>query len=181
MADSVSGQSSFSAFISQPFVQTFTVFYMIFQSVLSWFFAPSPPPSGLMAENLPKKRVAVIGSGVTGVSSAAHCVGHGFDVQLFEKRSKEKGLGGIWSVSLFFGNSIERLLTAKSESIRRQLSRSIVSCIDSIRPCIMTLLILPKARFGVKSSGYGSDTICRTALRSKLLSTLSSKTEPANG
>ena len=73
---------------------------MIFQNFIHWFFAPGPPPSGRIIDNVPKKRVAIIGTGLTGVSSAAHCVGHGFDVQLFEKRSKEKGLGGIWSVSL---------------------------------------------------------------------------------
>jgi monoamine oxidase len=71
---------------------------MLFQAVINWFFAPVPPPPKSMADGLPKKRVAIIGAGLTGVSSAAHCVGHGFDVQIFESRSKEKGLGGIWSV-----------------------------------------------------------------------------------
>jgi hypothetical protein len=97
-----SSQSSLSTFVRQPFLQTFTFFYVIFQNIINWIFAPGPPPSGPIANNLPKKRVAIIGTGLTGVSSAAHCVGHGFDVQLFEKRSKEKGLGGIWSVSLLW-------------------------------------------------------------------------------
>ena len=34
----------------------------------------------------------------TGVSAASHCVGHGFDVTIFEA-GDEKNLGGIWSVS----------------------------------------------------------------------------------
>ncbi|KAL4808066.1 hypothetical protein BDV18DRAFT_134186 [Aspergillus unguis] len=97
MPASSSGSSSLSDIITEPFLKTFSFFYMIFQSIISWIFAPGPPPSGPIANSLPKKRVAIIGAGLTGVSSAAHCVGHGFDVQLFEKRTKEKGLGGIWS------------------------------------------------------------------------------------
>ncbi|KAL2869669.1 uncharacterized protein BJX67DRAFT_319374 [Aspergillus lucknowensis] len=90
-------QPSLAAFIRHPFLQTFTIFYVLFQNIINWIFAPGPPPTGPIVNNLPKKRVAVIGTGLTGVSSAAHCVGHGFDVQLFEARPKDKGLGGIWS------------------------------------------------------------------------------------
>ncbi|KAL2810016.1 hypothetical protein BJX63DRAFT_423381 [Aspergillus granulosus] len=96
MPDS-SPRSIIPAFIRHPFLQTFTVFYVLFQRIITWVFAPGPPPSGPIVNNLPKKKVAVIGTGLTGVSSAAHCIGHGFDVQLFEARSKDKGLGGIWS------------------------------------------------------------------------------------
>ena len=56
---------------------------------------PAPPPP---SRKLHRPRVAVIGARLTGVSSAAHCAGHGFDVKIFEARSKEKGLGGIWSI-----------------------------------------------------------------------------------
>jgi hypothetical protein len=94
-----SNESAIMAIIRHPFVETFTWFYMTLQAVLTWIFAPIPPPPTAQNENIPRKRVAVIGAGVTGVSSAAHCVGHGFDVQLFESRTKEQGLGGIWSVS----------------------------------------------------------------------------------
>ncbi|CAG8928177.1 unnamed protein product [Penicillium salamii] len=90
-------ESSIPAIIRHPFVVTFTWFYIALQAVLTWVFAPVPPPPTTGNEDLPRKRVAVIGAGITGVSSAAHCVGHGFDVQLFESRNKEKGLGGIWS------------------------------------------------------------------------------------
>lgn len=92
------GQWSLSALIKYPFLEIFSFAYVVFQTVLNWVFAPVPPPPTSPATSLPKKRIAVIGAGLTGVSSAAHCVGHGFDVQLFESRSKEKGLGGIWSV-----------------------------------------------------------------------------------
>ena len=93
-------QSSIPAVIRHPLVWTFTWIYMIFQAVLTRIFSPvPPPPTAQESKDLPRKRVAVIGAGLTGVSSAAHCVGHGFDVQIFESRPKEKGLGGIWSVS----------------------------------------------------------------------------------
>jgi NADPH-dependent 2,4-dienoyl-CoA reductase/sulfur reductase-like enzyme len=92
-------QSSILALIRHPFVQTFTWLYLILQAVLRYVFSPAPPPPTATKSNLPRKRVAVIGAGLTGVSSAAHCVGHGFDVQIFESRPKDRGLGGIWSVS----------------------------------------------------------------------------------
>ncbi|PTU18010.1 hypothetical protein P175DRAFT_0534907 [Aspergillus ochraceoroseus IBT 24754] len=90
-------KSSFSDLVRHPFVQTFSFFYLIFQHFINWILAPGPPPPSAIADDTPKKRVAVIGAGLTGVSSAAHCVGHGFDVQVFEARPKDKGLGGIWS------------------------------------------------------------------------------------
>lgn len=89
--------SALSAFIRHPFVETFTWLYMTMQAVLVYIFSPIPPPPTAQNPNLPRKKVAVIGAGLTGVSSAAHCVGNGFDVQLFESRPKEQGLGGIWS------------------------------------------------------------------------------------
>ena len=92
------GHWSLSAIIKYPILEIFSFAYVVLQTVLIRIFAPIPPPPNSVVTNLPKKRVAVIGAGLTGVSSAAHCVGHGFDVQLFEARSKEKGLGGIWSV-----------------------------------------------------------------------------------
>ena len=92
------GQSSLRALVTSPILNFFSFLYVLVQGVINWVFAPVPPPPTSAAAGLPKKRVAVIGAGLTGVSSAAHCVGHGFDVQVFEARSQEKGLGGIWSV-----------------------------------------------------------------------------------
>jgi hypothetical protein len=74
-----------------------TFLYLAIQRILDFVFSPAPPPP---SEKLRRPRIAVIGAGLTGVSSAAHCVGHGFDVKIFESRPKDKGLGGIWSVSL---------------------------------------------------------------------------------
>lgn len=100
-------QPSIAAVIRHPFVWTFTWVYMIFQAIITHIFSPvPPPPTKDTAKDLPRKRIAIIGAGLTGVSSAAHCVGHGFDVQIFESRPKEKGLGGIWSVSVPRSSSI---------------------------------------------------------------------------
>ena len=67
-------------------------------SLLQWFldrlFSPIPPPPNA---NLSRPRIAVIGAGITGVSAASHCVGHGFDVTIFEA-GDEENVGGIWSV-----------------------------------------------------------------------------------
>lgn len=54
-------------------------------------------PAQLDSPLLERPRIAIIGAGVTGVTAAAHCVGHGVDVQIFEAASRE-GLGGVWSV-----------------------------------------------------------------------------------
>src|SRR5436309_368882 len=65
----------------------------IIQFILDKIFSPNPPPPNA---TLRRPRIAVIGAGLTGVSSAAHCVGHGFDVVIFEAGGKHN-LGGIWS------------------------------------------------------------------------------------
>lgn len=74
--------------------------YSLLQWLLDLIFAPNPPPPNA---HLSRPRIAIVGAGLTGVSSAAHCVGHGFDVTLFEA-GDEKNLGGIWSVSSILRN-----------------------------------------------------------------------------
>ena len=108
-------QSGLLDFIKNPILQIFTFGYMVMQAVINWIFAPSPPPPASMVNGLPKKRVAIIGAGLTGVSSAAHCVGHGFDVQLFESRPKDEGLGGIWSV-----REIYSVMTSFADRVLRE-------------------------------------------------------------
>lgn len=68
--------------------------YRLIQIVISICFAPQPPSSNLKQK--PLGHVAIIGAGVTGVSSAAHLIGHGFEVTIFERGPPEE-LGGIWS------------------------------------------------------------------------------------
>ncbi|OKL58045.1 hypothetical protein UA08_06811 [Talaromyces atroroseus] len=69
------------------------LFYQIVQTLLIQLFSPNPPEP---TQRLPGPRVAVIGTGITGVSSAAHCLGHGYEVKLFEAGDRQH-LGGIWS------------------------------------------------------------------------------------
>jgi hypothetical protein len=74
--------------------------YLLLQLILDLIFSPSSPPPGAKGGKIQRQRIAVIGAGLTGVSSAAHYVDHGFDVKILEARSKEHGLSGIWSVCL---------------------------------------------------------------------------------
>ena len=68
--------------------------YQLMQWMLDKLLSPNPPrPNAILT----RPRIAIIGAGLTGVAAAAHCVGHGFDVCLFEA-GDEKNLGGIWSV-----------------------------------------------------------------------------------
>jgi heterodisulfide reductase subunit A-like polyferredoxin len=72
--------------------------YQVIQVFIAYVFAPNPRQPRQKSHG---PRIAIIGAGITGVSSAAHCVGHGFDVTLFEANGREH-LGGIWSVSKRF-------------------------------------------------------------------------------
>ena len=72
--------------------------YQILQWILDKIFSPTPPPPH---PHLRRPKIAIIGAGLTGVSAASHCVGHGFDVTIFEAEGREK-LGGIWSVYQIF-------------------------------------------------------------------------------
>ncbi|KAF2083251.1 FAD/NAD(P)-binding domain-containing protein [Saccharata proteae CBS 121410] len=67
--------------------------YQIIQWVLDKILSPTPPPPNA---NLSRPKIAIIGAGLTGVSAASHCVGHGFDCTIFEAGGR-KALGGIWS------------------------------------------------------------------------------------
>ncbi|KAF3482604.1 flavin-containing monooxygenase [Arthroderma uncinatum] len=79
------------------YTQCFVILYGLVQDILVYVFATNAPPPSSRNKRLRRPRIAIVGSGLTGVSAAAHCVGHGFDVKIFEARSKDKGLGGIWS------------------------------------------------------------------------------------
>jgi NADPH-dependent glutamate synthase beta subunit-like oxidoreductase len=69
--------------------------YQLIQLAISLLFSPYPPPP---RKNVDGPRIAIIGAGITGVSSAAHCIGHGAQPVIFEAGPREH-LGGIWSVS----------------------------------------------------------------------------------
>ena len=74
--------------------------FQIWQLVVSKITAPVPPAKG---QRLRRPRIAIIGAGLTGVAAASHCVGHGFDVTIFEAGPR-KNLGGIWAVSRIHDN-----------------------------------------------------------------------------
>ncbi|KAI0759240.1 FAD/NAD-P-binding domain-containing protein [Trametes elegans] len=71
----------------------FNLIYVLVQHIIIWLFKPPPPPGPEYPKN-PKGRVAVIGAGLTGVSSAAHAIAHGFDVVIYEQGDT---VGGIWA------------------------------------------------------------------------------------
>ncbi|KAI1185541.1 hypothetical protein F5B17DRAFT_28402 [Nemania serpens] len=83
----------FQTRLHNPFFHPILFAYQIFQWLTGIVFAPTPPTP---SSHLGRPKIAVIGAGITGVSAAAHCIGHGFDVVLFEAGTK-KNLGGIWS------------------------------------------------------------------------------------
>ncbi|KAF2161306.1 hypothetical protein M409DRAFT_69901 [Zasmidium cellare ATCC 36951] len=67
--------------------------FQLIQTLLDYILSPAPPKPNA---ELGRPKIAIVGAGLTGVSSASHCVGHGFDVTIFEAGSR-KNLGGIWS------------------------------------------------------------------------------------
>lgn len=81
--------------MENAFLHPFIFLYQIGEWLIDKLLSPSPPSP---QAHLRRPKIAVVGAGLTGVSSAAHCIGHGFDVQIFEAGPREN-LGGIWSVS----------------------------------------------------------------------------------
>lgn len=74
------------SYVQQLFNGPFVFIYALIQRFFDCFLSPTPPPPGA---TLSRPKIAIIGAGLTGVSSAAHCVGHGFDVSLFEAGSRD--------------------------------------------------------------------------------------------
>lgn len=81
-----------------PLFHPFIFLYQILQWLTDKLLSPKPPGQNTR-QGRPK--IAVIGAGITGVTAAAHCIGHGFEVVIFEAGSKDQ-VGGIWSVSYSF-------------------------------------------------------------------------------
>lgn len=83
--------------MSNLLLHPFAFIYEVIQWLLDLILSPAAPKPGAQ---LGRPKIAIIGAGLTGVSAASHCVGHGFDVHIFEAGPREQ-LGGIWSVSSF--------------------------------------------------------------------------------
>lgn len=79
-----------------PFLHPLLFLYQLLQWIIDKALSPNAPRHN---DELTRPKIAIIGAGLTGVSAAAHCVGHGFDVTIFEAGSRDR-LGGIWSVSV---------------------------------------------------------------------------------
>ncbi|KAK3952431.1 hypothetical protein QBC32DRAFT_341327 [Pseudoneurospora amorphoporcata] len=79
--------------VQNPILHPLLFIFQVIQFVLDKLLSPTPPSP---KARLGRPRIAVIGGGITGVTSAAHCIGHGCDVQIFEA-GKEENIGGIWS------------------------------------------------------------------------------------
>lgn len=80
--------------VENPLLHPLLFLYQLLQWIVSAMLAPSPP---IADSELSRPKIAVIGAGLTGVTAAAHCVGHGFDVTIFEQ-GDEEAVGGIWTV-----------------------------------------------------------------------------------
>ncbi|KAG9259123.1 flavin-binding monooxygenase-like family protein [Emericellopsis atlantica] len=76
-----------------PILHPLVFIYQVLQYLIAKALSPNPPKSD---NELDRPKIAIIGAGITGVTSAAHCVGHGFDVVIFE-RGTEDSVGGIWT------------------------------------------------------------------------------------
>ncbi|KIK70529.1 hypothetical protein GYMLUDRAFT_32559 [Collybiopsis luxurians FD-317 M1] len=67
--------------------------YQFLQFLLAKLLSPDPPAP---SSRLKCPRIAIIGAGLTGCAAGAHCVGHGFEVVIFEQGDRSQ-LGGIWA------------------------------------------------------------------------------------
>ncbi|KAI0340979.1 FAD/NAD(P)-binding domain-containing protein [Trametopsis cervina] len=90
----------------RAFIAALNTCYMFLQSLIVLVFKPPKPKTGKHIKY--RGRIAVVGGGLTGVSSAAHAAAHGFDVVIYEKSDR---VGGIWaSVNKTSGLQLNSLL-----------------------------------------------------------------------
>lgn len=78
--------------------------YVVFQKIIAFLFAPKyrayrnpfthRPLPEIDDEHKTRGHVAVIGAGLTGIATAAHCISYGYEVTIFEQRDF---VGGIWA------------------------------------------------------------------------------------
>lgn len=102
--------------MSNPLLHPFAFIYELIQWLLDLILSPAAPKPGAQ---LGRPKIAIIGAGLTGVSAASHCVGHGFDVHIFEAGPREQ-LGGIWSVSTFLPSHLKFRRHGQAESKREE-------------------------------------------------------------
>lgn len=71
-----------------------SLLYATFQTLIIFLFAPNPEWITPQPSSDPRGRIAIVGAGITGISSAAHFLAHGFEVVIFEQ---SETIGGIWA------------------------------------------------------------------------------------
>ncbi|KPM38312.1 hypothetical protein AK830_g8215 [Neonectria ditissima] len=79
--------------LENPLFHPLLFLYQLLQWLTDKLLSPQQPE---LHAKLHRPKIAVIGAGITGVTSAAHCVGHGFDTVIFEGGSEDQ-VGGIWT------------------------------------------------------------------------------------
>ncbi|KAL6867137.1 hypothetical protein J3F83DRAFT_740118 [Trichoderma novae-zelandiae] len=141
--------------LANPLFHPLLFLYQLLQWIINKALAPQPPRG---VDGLTRPRIGIVGAGLTGVSAAAHCVGHGFDVTIFEAGSREN-LGGIWSrVNDSSGLQIHSLMYRFHPSVQWQGGypnrKQIVSQIEQLWK---RYDLDKKTRFGVKVKGLKQD------------------------
>ncbi|OCB87566.1 FAD/NAD-binding domain-containing protein [Sanghuangporus baumii] len=79
--------SSIRSLPSRIIIFFFDLVYQLVQLFIILLFKPPTPKSQQQPSVEPFGRIAVIGAGLTGVSTAAHCIAHNFDVTLYDSRT----------------------------------------------------------------------------------------------
>lgn len=73
-----------------PLLHPILFVFQLLQWLVSKILAAKPPGRKPV---LSRPRVAVIGAGITGVTSAAHCIGHRFDVVILKPAGRTRLVG----------------------------------------------------------------------------------------
>ncbi len=98
MAKYWSPNSFIIAYMSHPISHLWNILYEFFQQLVVLLFSPRPPRPH---QQLNGPCIAVIGTGISGISAAAHCIGHGSEVVIYEARSRQHlGVIGLASTAL---------------------------------------------------------------------------------
>ncbi|KAL0066540.1 hypothetical protein AAF712_006342 [Marasmius tenuissimus] len=139
--------------------------YQIVQYILSRILSPDPPPPHA---KLSRPRIAIIGAGITGVSATAHCVGHGFDVTIFEAGGRED-LGGIWArVNKTSGLQIHSLMFRFHPRVQWQSGYpSRQQILDAVEDLFKAYLLEDKTKFHTKIERVWQDKEGKWCLNSE--------------
>ncbi|KAM0454439.1 hypothetical protein ACHAPV_008309 [Trichoderma viride] len=141
--------------VANPLFHPLLFLYQLLQWVINTVIAPNAPPKNV---ELKRPRIAIIGAGLTGVSAAAHCVGHGFDVTIFEAGPRER-LGGIWSrVNETSGLQIHSIMYRFHPSVKWERGYPTrKEIVEQVEQVWKRYGLDEKTKFGVKVKGLKQD------------------------